>query len=287
MPKPSSAPSRDRPSRPGDALSAGREDIPVEVVEGHIYDYPKYYDLVFGSDWKAEFDFLLACFDRHAQRPVQRLFEPACGTGRLLIKLAEAGYEVAGNDLNPHAVEFCNARFIRRGLEPVATIGDMSAFLLRRQVDAAFNTINSFRHLSTEQEAESHLRCVARALAEGGIYVLGLHLTPTEGERVDEESWSARRGNLSVISKMWSIELDLERRIERVGMSFDIYTPTRTFRIVDEMAHRTYTAGQMADLLARVPEFEIAETYDFTYDIDDPIQIDERTEDVLYVLRKK
>ena len=287
MPKPSSAPSLDVSTRSDAAAAARRGGDSIEIIEGHIYDYPKYYDLVFASDWRAEFDFLLGCFDRHAQRPVQRLFEPACGTGRLLIKLAEAGYEVAGNDLNPHAVEFCNARFLRRGLEPVAAIGDMSAFLLKRQVDAAFNTINSFRHLATEQEAESHLRCVARALAEGGIYVLGLHLTPTDGERIEEESWSARRGNLSVISKMWSVELDLERRVERVGMSFDIYTPTRTFRIVDEMSHRTYTAGQMVDLLARVPEFEIAETYDFTYDIDDPIRIDERTEDVLYVLRKK
>ena len=276
------------PQRSSEPATAPQSvDGPDEVIEGHIYDYPKYYDLIFGSDWKAEFDFLLACFDRHAQRPVQRLYEPACGTGRLLIKLAEAGYEVAGNDLNPRAVEFCNERFRRRGLEPIAAIGDMSAFLLKRQVDAAFNTINSFRHLPTEQAAESHLRCVARALAEGGIYVLGLHLTPTEGERIDEESWSARRGNLSVISRMWSIELDLERRLERVGMTFDVYTPTRSFRIADEMDYRTYTAEQLQELLAHVPEFEVAETYDFTYEIEEPIEVGPQTEDVLYVLRKK
>ena len=288
MQKRSLAPSRQQPPSAATAQSADRRRrTSPEVIEGHIYDYPKYYDLIFGSDWKPEFDFLLACFDKHAQRPVQRLFEPACGTGRLLVKLAEAGYEVAGNDLNPSAVEFCNERFRRRGLEPVAAIGDMAAFLLKRQVDAAFNTINSFRHLATEQEAESHLRCVARALAEGGMYVLGLHLTPTEGERIDEESWSARRGNLSVISRMLSLDVDLERRVERLSMTLDVYTPTRTFRIVDEMHYRTYTAGQMADLLSRIPELEIAETYDFTYEINAPIRVDSRTEDVVYVLRKK
>ena len=41
---------------------------------------------------------------------MRRLFEPGCGTGRLLVKLAQAGYEVAGNDLNPKAVDYCNAR---------------------------------------------------------------------------------------------------------------------------------------------------------------------------------
>ncbi|NQU21999.1 MAG: class I SAM-dependent methyltransferase, partial [Candidatus Nealsonbacteria bacterium] len=82
----------------------------METIHESLYDYPKYYDLLFGSDWKTEFDFLEACFERYAQRPVRRLFEPACGTGRLLAKFATAGYEVAGNDLNARAVEYCNAR---------------------------------------------------------------------------------------------------------------------------------------------------------------------------------
>ena len=74
-----------------------------ETIVGDIYDYPKYYDVLFGSDWKAEFDFLEDCFERHTPRVVRRLFEPACGTGRLLMRLAEAGYEVSGNDLNAKA----------------------------------------------------------------------------------------------------------------------------------------------------------------------------------------
>ena len=33
-------------------------DVPrsSEVIRAHLYDFPKYYDLVFGSDWKAEFE---------------------------------------------------------------------------------------------------------------------------------------------------------------------------------------------------------------------------------------
>ena len=258
-----------------------------ETIEGHIYDYPKYYDLLFGSDWKAEFDFLRCCFEKHTRRPVRRLFEPACGTGRLLIKFAEAGYDVSGNDLNPHAVEYCNARFERRGRAAATVVGDMSDFRLPRKVDAAFNTINSFRHLRTEETARSHLECVARCLLKGGLYVLGLHLTPTRGDRVDEESWSARRGNLAIVSQMWSKELDLRRRVEYVGMTFDVYTLTKNFRIEDEMAHRTYTARQMQKLLDRVPALEVVETYDFMYEMDHPITVGPTTEDVVYVLRKK
>ncbi len=81
-----------------------------------IYDYPQYYDLVYGSDWKAEFDFLLNCFERYATPHVRRVFEPACGTGRLLIKLAPAGYEVSGNDLNAKSIRYCNRRLERQWL---------------------------------------------------------------------------------------------------------------------------------------------------------------------------
>src|SRR6187549_671346 len=58
-----------------------RKSMPA--LAKNLYDYPRYYDLVFGSDWKAEYDFLLEVFDKHAAGRVRRVFEPACGTGRL------------------------------------------------------------------------------------------------------------------------------------------------------------------------------------------------------------
>jgi len=268
-------------------MTDGKEPDIMEVIDASLYDYPKYYDLLFGSDWKPEFYFLKACFEKHARRIVGRLFEPACGTGRLLIKFASAGYEVSGNDLNGKAVEYCNARLVRYGFPPSATVGDMADFRLRRKVDAAFNTINSFRHLPNERAAKDHLRCVAAALARGGVYVLGLHLTPARAQTCDEESWLARRGRLAVNSHMWSIAVDRRRRQERVGMTIDVHTPRKQFRLAEEMIFRTYTVDQFRRLLGRVGELELVETYDFSCDVDRPISINATTEDVLYVLRKR
>jgi SAM-dependent methyltransferase len=259
----------------------------AETISANLYDYPKYYDLIFGSDWKAEFDFLRACFAKHATRRVKRVFEPACGTGRLLVKLGQAGYEVSGNDLNEKAVAFCNARLARHGLPRSAFVGDMANFTLKKKVDAAFNMINSFRHLPTEKQAVSHLECVARALNVGGLYLLGLHLTPTDDDWEGEEEWHARRGNLSVISRLWTTGFDRKARMEKLNLTFDIRTPTRQFTLKDQMFYRTYTRFQMKSLFKKVPAFEVVETYDFCYDINDPIVVDENTEDVVYVLRKR
>ena len=258
----------------------------TDTDRANLYDFPKYYDLLFGSDWKAEFDFLQACFPKHSQRRVKRIFEPACGTGRLLIKLAQAGYEVAGNDLNEKAIDYCNRRLVRYGFPASAVVDDMSNFQVRKKFDAAFNMINSFRHLPTEAQAESHLKCVAAALNPGGLYLLGLHLIPKTGPRTMEESWSARRGHLAINSHMWSKGLDRKQRNEKLGLTFDIFTPTDQMRIEDEMDYRTYSVDEMRSLLGRVPEFEVEATYDFHYEIKRPISVDASTEDVVFVLRK-
>ena len=257
-----------------------------EEVKASIYDYPRYYDLLFGSDWKAEFDFIEACFQKHCRSKVSRVFEPACGTGRLLIKLANAGYAVSGIDLNPKAIDYCNDRFDRFGHDCTAFTGDMAEFRLGRRVDAAFNTINSFRHLPTEQAAVAHLECIARNLRKGGIYILGIHLEPTKGARIQDESWIARRGHLMINSYMWSKGVDKRRRMEMLGMVLDVYTPTKHIQIEDHMEYRTYTHRQFKSLLSKVPTLRIAEKYDFAYDITNPIQINPTTEDVVFILQK-
>ena len=258
-----------------------------DTIHASIYDFPQYYELLFGSDWRAEFHFLRACFEQHATRPVRSLFEPACGTGRLLCQFAKAGFQVGGNDLNEKAVAYCNQRLRRHGFPATVTVGDMAAFQLARPADAAFNTINSFRHLPTEETAAAHLKCLAAALAPGGIYALGLHLLPTRGPRDEEEPWVARRGHVQVNSRMWSKKVDRKRRMEHLGMTLDIWTPTKQFRIEDEMHYRTYTATQMFDLLSRVPELEHVATYDFAYDLRQPVEIGPTTQDVVLILRRR
>ena len=258
----------------------------METISGHLYDFPKYYDLIFGSDWKAEFDFLLAMFEMHHRKPVKRVFEPGCGTGRLMVKLAQAGYEISGLDLNPHAVKFCNARLKRHGFPESAFIGDMADFQLPRKVDACFNMINTFRHLPSEAAAEGHFRSIAACLNTGGLYLLGLHLTPKTAQKCTEERWSATRGSLTVNSCLWSISTDLKKREERIGMTYDVYTPTKQFRIQDETMFRTYRREQMQKLIDGCPDLELVDVYDFRYDPEWPIDIDDTTEDVVYVLKK-
>jgi len=266
----------------------------LETLDESIYDHPKYYDLVFGADCAAEIRFVLACGERYLSGPAAgkpatswRMFEPACGTGRLLFALARKGFTVGGLDLNARAIDFCNARFAKHGFAPPAFVADMSDFTVRRKHHIAFNTINSFRHVASEKAARDHLNRMAAATRPGGLYLLGIHLTPTQGPPSETESWSARRGHLSINTHMWTVDRDTKNRVERFGIRFDVRMPSRQFRINDMLVLRSYTKTQMNRLIKSSPAWEVAQTYDFAYDIDDPIEVDAKTEDVVYVLRRR
>lgn len=259
----------------------------AEVVTESIYDHPKYYDLVFGADCAAELNFIRDCGDLFASGKVNKLFEPACGTGRLLAHLAKQGYEIAGIDLNEKAVEFCNKRLASKGAKGRAWVADMADFKTPKKYDLAFNTINSFRHLQTEAASLGHLQSMGNAIRRGGLYLLGIHLTPTAAAPSETESWSARRGHLAVNTHMWTIERNRRKRVERFGIRFDIHTPSRTWRIEDVLVLRSYTMPQMQKLIDDSGCWDCVETYDFTYDAQSPIGVDPGCEDVVYVLRRR
>ena len=257
----------------------------VEELQADIYDHPKYYDLIYGSDWKAEVDFLVGCAERFLGQEPDSMFEPACGTGRLLFRLCQAGIDVSGNDLNAKAIAFCNERLARYGLPETTVVGDMTQFQLKQPVDVGFNMINSFRHLNTEDLAARHLACMQQAIRSGGIYVVGIHLSPLQGETCDSEAWSATRGHLTVNSNLWLVERNLADRYEEYAMQYDIYTPSRQFRIRDQLRFRTYTAEQFCQLVDGVAGIEIEAIYDFQYDLTLPVELDAATEDAVFVLR--
>jgi len=61
----------------------------------------------------------------------------------------------------------------------------------------------------------------------------------------------------------------------------------RCLAFEDEMIFRTYTAAQMRSLLDSEKRLELIATHDFAYNLNEPLEIDGRTEDVIFVLRKR
>jgi len=218
---------------------------------------------------------------------VRSLLEPACGGGRLVVEMARRGFDLTAFDLNAQALRFLKKRLQARRLDARVLTADMTAFELPRKVDAAFSTFNSFRHLLTESTAQSHLRHVARHVKPGGLFILGLHLLPPGADESCIERWTARRGATRVTTTLRVTSSDRRARIERLRVCMLVREPRRELRLRDEFPLRLYTAGQFKRLLARVPEWELRDVFDFWYDLDEPLELNNDIADTVVVLRRR
>ncbi|HXG04776.1 MAG TPA: class I SAM-dependent methyltransferase [Candidatus Binatia bacterium] len=162
------------------------------------YEAPRLYEIAFDMNRKGEVDFLAHCFRRYARRPVRRVLDLACGTGPHLVRLAERGYRLVGLDLSRRNIEYLRRRLAARGLQAELRVGDMTRFHLREPVDAAICMQDSQGHLLTNEALLAHLRCVARALRPGGVYVFDRYLASSWTNPARSWSWSRRRGSLIV-----------------------------------------------------------------------------------------
>ena len=182
----------------GDSVLDSRSRPALMTLMASWYDSPQYYDLAFRSETRGEANFIEAACRKYCPFRARRLLEPACGSGRLMTELAARGHRMTGFDLNEPALAYLRRRMARRGLRAKTFVADMADFRVKRPMDAAYCTFDSFRHLLTESAARAHLECMARSLRRGGIYILGFHLLPPDAAEECIERWTERHGATQV-----------------------------------------------------------------------------------------
>lgn len=247
------------------------------------YSVP-FYDAVFDPLADEEAVFADAAYHRYARlRPGRRrVLEPACGSGRILAGLMSRGWEACGFDVNEHMVARAKARL------PAARIThqSMQSFRVRRGFDLAVNMVSTFRHLSTDDDALAHLAGVAGALRPGGIFLLGLHLSDYSREKLSRERWLGRHGRAEVVCNIQRWPPIRRTRRERARARYVVTERGARRGYECNWTFRCYDDRQLAALIAREPRFTHVATYGFDFDIDAPVDTDERLDRVL-VLKKQ
>ncbi len=171
----------------------------------------------------------------------------------------------------------------------------MASFQIKgKKFDGAYCTVDTFRHLLSEKQAEQHLINVSQVLKKNGIYVLGLHLL--SGKEVTNKviRWTARRGRLTVKSSMTMLKLQLQpkKRMETLKVILKINKTRDRLKSVPEKKYesiyqlRTYTLKQFNRLLSNTNVFEIINVYDHYYDLSKPVILNAMMDYGVFVLRK-
>lgn len=189
----------------------------------NTYDpFARYYDADF-HDYHDDVPFLIEM----ARRTGGPILELMCGTGRVLLPLASAGYEITGVDISPAMLEIARANLAEAGLGAGVTLieADVRSVDLKPNSFAlAFVAVNSFMHLEEVPDQLAALSVVRRALTRRGLLVLDLfNPDPIEIAREDNRLVLDREYELDGrhVQKFIAIDSDAALQISRVTYLYD------------------------------------------------------------------
>lgn len=104
------------------------------------------------------------------------VLELACGSGRMLVEIAKAGYEVVGIDLSERMLELARDRISVQSNDVQGRIRlyrrDMADFDLSEEFGMVMIGDNSLRELAHREQQLACLRCVRRHLERGGRFLV-------------------------------------------------------------------------------------------------------------------
>lgn len=119
-----------------------------------------------------------AFYREEARRSGGPVLELGCGTGRILLPIAEAGIPITGLDLSPEMLAVAGRKLaarppdIQRRAELIP--GDMRQFRLDRRFPLIIIPFRAFLHLLTPEDQRAALSCIHHHLTDGGRLIFNL-----------------------------------------------------------------------------------------------------------------
>lgn len=216
------------------------------------------YDEVPGYEGRPDRDFYLD----YARDAKGKILELGCGTGRLLIPLAAAGYEIVGLDLSEFMLAICRKKLQGQPTEVQDRARlvqeDMTDFDLGEQFALITVPFRAFQHLISMEEQIACLRNANRHLAAGGRLILDLFQTNmcyiADPARVEEkEDFQVKLADGRTLRRTSRLAaVHPARQVNDVEMIYYVTHPDgHTERLVQAFPFRYFFPYEVAHLLAR------------------------------------
>ena len=243
------------------------------------YDNPISYDEE-NNHYLGELPLLM----KWADKKKGTIVDLACGTGRLTIPLATAGYNIIGVDIHSGMLAHAKRKAEELGLEIEWVEQDCTELDVPFKSSLIYMVGNSFQHFHTNLAQNQVLSSVWRQLEDGGIFIFGIRF-PNAEELLQppvEEYWKTYvdRSQMKEIDVYTISEYDALQQIQH-------YTTIRRTKNSDEESRThislRYTYPQEMERLLESNLFEVVGAYgDWN---STPIQ--SNSHEMVYVCRKK
>lgn len=245
-----------------------------------------WYDLDQGG-YEDDIPFYLAL----AQRTGSPILEAGCGTGRLVLALARAGYRVVGVEQLPAMLARAKAKVLAAGPRLARRVrlvqADLRNLALEQRFVLAILAVNTLMHLAEAEEQEEALRRLFAHLAPGGVLALDLFpphpdfLAPASGELVLEKVLTDPDTGTPVL-KFVSRQADYARQLLTTTFIYDRMDAAGGVERTVQTFPLRYLYRPEAERMLRAAGFQIEGVYG-SYDLD---PYDDQGERMLFLARR-
>jgi SAM-dependent methyltransferase len=222
----------------------------------NYYATPELYDQIYAS-FRADIGYVVR-LAREVKGPV---LEVACGSGRLLLPMLEAGADADGFDVTPEMVEATRQRVSAKGLKSHVAAADMRDFTMPRRYRWILIGFNTFYHNLTQADQIATLRCCREHLLEGGsLSIIAFHPSVSllaNAGGAPNLAMDHDRTNAAGRIKVWdTIQPDTLEQINRVTRHVELFDAAGAIeRTFDAEFTLRYCYAPEIELLLRAAGF--------------------------------
>lgn len=201
----------------------------------------------------------LLLYREMARRTGGPILELMCGSGRVLLPLAEDGYIITGVDLSHTLLEMAHERVTSSGLDQHVTLmyGDACSIdVPTGEYALAFIALNSFMHLEKPADQLAALRTIRRALRPDGLCILDVfnpnpsHLAAEDNRLILERDYPLEHTH---VYKMVASESDMAEQVSYMTILYDrVDDEGQVGRQTVHLAMRWVYRYELQHMLARV-----------------------------------
>ncbi len=262
-------------------------------------NYDRYLEVMYAHDDHHE-NFQEFYLDLARKYGAGGVVDVACGTGAVLLYLAERGIEIDGTDLSEEMCKVAAAKADAMGLRLNIIPADMTAFSSGRKYSLAIIARSGFMHLPTQALQEAALRNLREQLLPGGILTLNTFdpWPPMQAQQMktSPEDYSFRleyvnsRGNRE---KIWNA-ITYNPYTQQMYGSWKFEEFNEKGEMIGErirpLMMRQTNRWEMF-LLARLCGFEVVDIYrgynGDKEDLDDPSSASRYQSNLIWILKRK
>jgi SAM-dependent methyltransferase len=229
----------------------------------------RYYDLEY-RDYRDDLDFYVQLAEWTNPAHDGAVLELGCGTGRVALAIAEAGFNVTAVDVSLGMLEVCERNAERRGVrERVVPVRlDMRELygLPSERYGLVLCALNTFSYLPTTTDQLRVLEGVRPLLGSEGLLVLDLtppwpeYLVPRDGEVIHQGSFRDEATG-SVLHKFVTGTLDYAAQVQHVTLLYDLELADGSLTRLSDTALFRWTGRYEMELLLQQTGFAVAHLY--------------------------